>query len=1591
MAIEESRISNVLGVPVPQWIIDQLNRRSTELSRVTKDTDNIRYQGNRTAWIRMVSSVDVVKKSAQDYFKNMGLTISDETSLAKLFILQGGVSIYENREINGSKLFNYRQRNGFSESYNVAGPNETLTYGYRPMPGITNVRVQTQGKLGSIRSADIQLKVWDKNQLDIIDALYFKLGYTMFLEWGHTYYYDNNGVLQESEIQSIDPFSQDVTKEIIANQISNNINKTKGNYDAMLGIVTNFNFTYNQEGGYDCTIKLMALGSLISTIKMNNPRILPDLSKNIVKVLVDTILREAQRQQALENAKNNSQSEDPENINYYPSCLRNKVQNQAIQTFARGQLKEKRLQDYALFGQVNGVTYLFYRSKVNPQGGDWQTSGYSARGGWYCDGEALYIDGKNTDFTNKPYKDILENSQISKVYAPYNDSSLLPVLTSGGQLNTNVGKINLDKPYVSKLINAGKEYLAFNKFKALVPTNVEKYSVSANIQIPTLTVTRTKLGNSGNVNNISAPFNISKTILQGSSVYKVNEVAQIDQQNGITYLLREEPGRDIIAGEESNSTNYIAVVTYAIRGSGGEIHEYAISVKYDGTLNNYESGRNAEKKAFSTYSGEKKDEIQAKIEEALNNTTEPWKVININENEIPGSLNVENRVPKITIVLSKTIKLTIKSKEVPTDKGADGRPLSETVPRSQWKDVDSIYSFNIELRTNDIGIITSLDIKPNSELQRASDAIDQAKQQTDQNTQEVASTDPPEPALKVSDIQASEALKYQSAFEVMVRTLQLYSLDSALNANIEKDKKVLSLDLTQKSKDGKEGTYPNFTKQLFSVGIFSNMLDYLVDEKYELEKICQKYDEEVQKNGITSDKDDMLKLRAIFGFHFGLMGNVTTATDLYKKQCKVDYKSLLKTYIVPYEFNSGIFEGTQVNHPVYIPLGLVVMILNHVCGIYESNGKATFTTPLVYVDYNNITNLCMSNAKHLSTNPYDVLIPFQGTNKDYESIIDPTVLQKGKSGDIEIMPPSGSTESTPLFKIKDKTGDRISSGLPEFKLVTSEKVETFRGRTMNILLSCDYLLKVVSSYSKNNGSGDIYFKEFLEQILFDINKYLGDINLFRLAYSDAGNTAHIVDDQIIPNLEGKYANSETNKSEFPLFASQSIARNLEIRTEISSKLNNTLAISANSSLENQSTLSKNGDSLGIYNLSYKDRFIPYRGELTGNIELPTNTMIESAIQFNKAIETFYMEAKPAESSVSHATNYYIQRMSKIKGQETGTRAAAMIPVNLNFSIDGISGIGMGHAFTISDQLLPYTYDLRNVNPFGEQDNLNTVGFVMVGLDQVIENNQWISNIRASMVYLKKRQDFESDIIKKLEKSDLGLESEESEEGISGGGSGGSGGNSKKCPSCEELKAKYEADPGCSRRQPGSAIPSYTYNSLQNMVYKEDNSTSSPNKNSGGIKKPIGVVIHHSAGTLQSDITIMKRSGGEKPVSYHTIIGRDGTRYNFVPETDKAWHAGCSYFKHPNLPGGFVCNDVNSYFLGIAFVGAPNYKGTGGTDTINAEEIDSAAKWIVDKIKKYNMPRDLSTITTHGNVACGRKDDAVRSVENAIKARIKQLL
>ena len=260
------KLSNVIGAPFSDYVLLQLYQRAAHNSTLIRSNEDVLFLANKTSWARLVSSVNITNDSLGLVYKDLGVNYSTPEGLAQNWILEAGTS---KQKGNGIEL---RYGIGPDGAYGLGGTDEL---GYRPMPGLTSVQIETTGRLGSLRQATIQFKVWNMDQLDVVEALYFRLGYSMLLEWGHTQYFENTGGLQRNVYGIDDPFKPKKRKEQIQQAIALKARNSFGNYDGMLGVVSNFTWAMNQDAGYDCTVRLVGLGAVMDSMRINQAYKLP--------------------------------------------------------------------------------------------------------------------------------------------------------------------------------------------------------------------------------------------------------------------------------------------------------------------------------------------------------------------------------------------------------------------------------------------------------------------------------------------------------------------------------------------------------------------------------------------------------------------------------------------------------------------------------------------------------------------------------------------------------------------------------------------------------------------------------------------------------------------------------------------------------------------------------------------------------------------------------------------------------------------------------------------------------------------------------------------------------------------------------------------------------------------------------------------------------------------------------------------------------------------------------------------------------------------------------------------------------------------
>jgi hypothetical protein len=233
-----------------QFVRKQLKTRQEAIFNRTRE--GLQYINGRNAWVRMSSSVDVD---------------NDEGDLARKYILQGGTLKIPNKDnLKGASL---KAGLGKEDSaYNATVGK--YSRGIRPIPGITSVEINSKSAYGSLREVIVQFQCWDLKQLEDLEVLYMRPGYTVLIEWGWVPYLDNNGNYKSNFIDYyniINPKTKDRTQ--IFKELYDKCKAYSGNYDAMLGTIRNYSWNARQDGGYDCQVTVVSIGEIVESLKVN--------------------------------------------------------------------------------------------------------------------------------------------------------------------------------------------------------------------------------------------------------------------------------------------------------------------------------------------------------------------------------------------------------------------------------------------------------------------------------------------------------------------------------------------------------------------------------------------------------------------------------------------------------------------------------------------------------------------------------------------------------------------------------------------------------------------------------------------------------------------------------------------------------------------------------------------------------------------------------------------------------------------------------------------------------------------------------------------------------------------------------------------------------------------------------------------------------------------------------------------------------------------------------------------------------------------------------------------------------------------------
>ena len=283
-------MGNITGNPFAPGVVKQINQRQTFMGANPKDDRHIIYQNNKGAFLRLASSIRIAgydpanidepnqqtaNNSANEILQLRGLSsLYKNDILAKSAVLFGGI-VSVNDSLNPQLNYGLKEIFDPNDPFNGAYGWGGLSQGYRPMPGIISADVSFYNR-GALAKATVKCKCYSIEQLQVFDLLYFRIGYTMLLEWGHNIYLDNNGQLQERKVFNTDAFDKffedKPNQDAILDAIKSERLKSSYNYDAMLGKITNFTWKFNVDGSYDVDLNLVGYGDIVESLKINTSR-----------------------------------------------------------------------------------------------------------------------------------------------------------------------------------------------------------------------------------------------------------------------------------------------------------------------------------------------------------------------------------------------------------------------------------------------------------------------------------------------------------------------------------------------------------------------------------------------------------------------------------------------------------------------------------------------------------------------------------------------------------------------------------------------------------------------------------------------------------------------------------------------------------------------------------------------------------------------------------------------------------------------------------------------------------------------------------------------------------------------------------------------------------------------------------------------------------------------------------------------------------------------------------------------------------------------------------------------------------------------
>jgi len=284
--------------------------------------------------------------------------------------------------------------------------------------------------------------------------------------------------------------------------------------------------------------------------------------------------------------------------------------------------------------------------------------------------------------------------------------------------------------------------------------------------------------------------------------------------------------------------------------------------------------------------------------------------------------------------------------------------------------------------------------------------------------------------------------------------------------------------------------------------------------------------------------------------------------------------------------------------------------------------------------------------------------------------------------------------------------------------------DKFIGKVMNIYLNIDYIISVLDSNINEDGMISLF--DFLTNLMNGVKKSLGYINDFEIIYKENINTYYIIDNSLSPLKYEDLDKKNIAKFNINLLKNQnngggSFVTNFGLKSELFSKIANTIALGAQA---NGNTGISNSTAFSEFNAGLVDRFL--ENKLNLNV---TPSEEDFSTKYTKAFNK-YLEYRDRISQaggkgigltsddIDYFESFIVDLFQYDLGYYTQVQnipGVGFIPLNLQLTMDGLSGMKIYETFNIDETLLPDEYQSR-------------IRFIIRGINHKIDSKGWETSI-----------------------------------------------------------------------------------------------------------------------------------------------------------------------------------------------------------------------------------------------------------------------